>query len=155
MRRATVRSTSNGQGAGLFLLRGERITGVSSSDAEFVPRPASGGGAGGPSRGVRSVDSADTQGWSWRTLVVALDVAAAFRLYSVVPARDTSADVLRFPARAEVAELADALASGASGRKPIGVQIPASAPAFARLQLAPFFGELRLASQQIGEGCPR
>jgi hypothetical protein len=30
---------------------------------------------------------------------------------------------------AEVAELADALASGASGRKPIGVQIPASAPA--------------------------
>ena len=29
---------------------------------------------------------------------------------------------------AEVAELADALASGASGRKPIGVQIPASAP---------------------------
>ena len=32
------------------------------------------------------------------------------------------------PDRAEVAELADALASGASGRKPIGVQIPASAP---------------------------
>ena len=31
---------------------------------------------------------------------------------------------------AEVAELADALASGASGRKPIGVQIPASAPPF-------------------------
>ena len=33
---------------------------------------------------------------------------------------------------AEVAELADALASGASGRKLIGVQIPASAPDFAR-----------------------
>src|SRR4051812_588172 len=32
------------------------------------------------------------------------------------------------PLNAEVAELADALASGASGRKVIGVQIPASAP---------------------------
>ena len=32
---------------------------------------------------------------------------------------------------AEVAELADALASGASGSNPIGVQIPASAPIFA------------------------
>ena len=32
---------------------------------------------------------------------------------------------------AEVAELADALASGASGSNPIGVQIPASAPTFA------------------------
>src|SRR5687768_3677439 len=32
---------------------------------------------------------------------------------------------------AEVAELADALASGASGRKAIGVRVPASAPAFA------------------------
>ena len=31
---------------------------------------------------------------------------------------------------AEVAELADALASGASGSNPIGVQIPASAPTF-------------------------
>ena len=40
---------------------------------------------------------------------------------------------------AEVAELADALASGASGSNPIGVQIPASAPAFALLS---------------GEGCP-
>ena len=29
---------------------------------------------------------------------------------------------------AEVAELADALASGASGRKAIGVRVPASAP---------------------------
>jgi hypothetical protein len=33
---------------------------------------------------------------------------------------------------AEVAELADALASGASGSNLIGVQIPASAPDFAR-----------------------
>ena len=33
---------------------------------------------------------------------------------------------------AEVAELADALASGASGRKAIGVRVPASAPAFAQ-----------------------
>jgi hypothetical protein len=35
---------------------------------------------------------------------------------------------------AEVAELADALASGASGRKLIGVQIPASAPIFRKGQ---------------------
>ena len=45
----------------------------------------------------------------------------------------------RFPSScAEVAELADALASGASGRKPIGVQIPASAPfdSLASIQLA-------------------
>ena len=34
---------------------------------------------------------------------------------------------------AEVAELADALASGASGRKAIGVRVPASAPIFASL----------------------
>ena len=35
------------------------------------------------------------------------------------------------PYRAEVAELADALASGASGRKAIGVRVPASAPTLA------------------------
>ena len=35
------------------------------------------------------------------------------------------------PLRAEVAELADALASGASGRKVVEVQILSSAPAFA------------------------
>ena len=35
---------------------------------------------------------------------------------------------------AEVAELADALASGASGRKPIGVRVPASAPILAAAQ---------------------
>src|SRR5438105_14909470 len=38
--------------------------------------------------------------------------------------RDSSGN----PPRAEVAELADALASGASGRKAIGVRVPASAP---------------------------
>ena len=37
---------------------------------------------------------------------------------------------------AEVAELADALASGASGRKAIGVRVPASAPDFAASRLA-------------------
>ena len=35
---------------------------------------------------------------------------------------------LRRSHTAEVAELADALASGASGRKAIGVRVPASAP---------------------------
>src|SRR5206468_7641255 len=47
--------------------------------------------------------------------------------------RDWSSDVCSSdlppgPPRAEVAELADALASGASGRKAIGVRVPASAP---------------------------
>src|SRR6185369_7171595 len=54
--------------------------------------------------------------------------------------RDSRGPVVRSrPADAEVAELADALASGASGRKAIGVRVPASAPDFARRS-----GELRL-----------
>ena len=40
-----------------------------------------------------------------------------------------------FLSTAEVAELADALASGASGRKVIGVRVPASAPVLASLVL--------------------
>ena len=47
---------------------------------------------------------------------------------------------------AEVAELADALASGASPGNRVGVQIPASAPAFANRSLR---SPLRLASQRI------
>src|SRR5687767_15150339 len=49
--------------------------------------------------------------------------------------RECGCDIMFVPAlnvsTAEVAELADALASGASGSNPIGVQIPASAPTFA------------------------
>ena len=41
------------------------------------------------------------------------------------------------PVYAEVAELADALASGASGRKVIGVQIPASAPTIRPITTSP------------------
>ena len=51
-----------------------------------------------------------------------------------VPARGIA------PSHAEVAELADALASGASGRKVIGVQIPASAPFFKNGSFRPFAG---------------
>ena len=40
-----------------------------------------------------------------------------------------------FTLRAEVAELADALASGASGRKVVEVQILSSAPTFAHDQV--------------------
>ena len=43
---------------------------------------------------------------------------------------------VKAPLRAEVAELADALASGASGRKVVEVQILSSAPAFAHRLLA-------------------
>ena len=43
---------------------------------------------------------------------------------------------------AEVAELADALASGASGRKVVEVQILSSAPPFARDQVRTVFREL-------------
>ena len=54
---------------------------------------------------------------------------------------------------AEVAELADALASGASGRKPIGVQIPASAPTFARLRVKRDPAQ-RASVGKPREGCP-
>src|SRR5580765_3271139 len=43
------------------------------------------------------------------------------------------------PPRAEVAELADALASGASGRKAIGVRVPASAPRSKEARFAGLF----------------
>ncbi len=41
---------------------------------------------------------------------------------------------LPFPDPAEVVELVDALASGASGRKPVGVRVPPSALPSASLQ---------------------
>src|ERR1043165_3362233 len=50
----------------------------------------------------------------------------------------------RSPPRAEVAELADALASGASGRKAIGVRVPASAPTYWKTTGKRFFVSRRI-----------
>ena len=52
----------------------------------------------------------------------------------------------RLPTRAEVAELADALDSGSSGRKVVGVQVPPSAPVASPIfQTQPLAGEPSLA----------
>ena len=56
----------------------------------------------------------------------------SFRAHAPLIYTESSAH-LRLFARAEVAELADAQASGACGRKVVEVQILSSAPAFAPL----------------------
>lgn len=77
----------------------------------------------------RSPQTSTRCGGAGAPAAAAESAAAGARSRPVTPlySRTAAGQGLPHP-RAEVAELADALASGASGRKAVGVQIPASAP---------------------------
>ena len=69
----------------------------------------------------------------------------AFRL-TKVPFR------IKFTPQAEVAELADALGSGLSGRKVVRVQVPPSAPKWTHFLVCPFLLAYRFVCMQKADG---